>query len=98
VSKPFGVMRHVLAARVVDQRVDAVVPLQHPVDERRNLVLLADVADHRFADAVTHPGGFVQRLEPATCDHDGRAERAQFLGGRASEPRSAPRYDDHLPL
>src|SRR5205085_11089682 len=86
--------RHVLAAGVVDERVDASVTLQHAVDERADLVLLADVAGDRVALPFAERNGLLERLEPAPGHDDGRAAGRELLRGCAAEPGAAAR-DDH---
>ena len=91
--------RHVLAAGVVDEQVDLAVALEHGVDERLDLVLLADVAGARLdAAAVGLRGGLVERLlAPAADDHLG-AERRQLERGGAAQARAASADDRHLPV
>ena len=103
VRKPLGVMssagREILAAGVVDEDVDAAVALERAVDERVDLVLLADVAD----DALDAAGRgerrrLLQRLDPAPADDDRRAEARELERGRAADARAAAADDRDLPV
>src|SRR6185437_4578694 len=89
--------RHVLAACVVHQRVDAAMTLEYAVDERLDLILLADVAGDRLATAFrTQRNGVLERLEPPAADDHMRTKRSELNRGRAADPGSAARNDDHL--
>ena len=88
-------------ARVCDireeEQVDAVVTLEHGVDERVHLVLLADVARMRLDLALVRAGGRLgERLLAPPADHDARAERRQLERARPAEPRAAPAHDRQL--
>jgi hypothetical protein len=89
----------VLAARVVEQEVDAPVAGKRLVDERRNLILLADVASDRAAAPVLGARHrLLERLAAAPADHDLGAERGQLECRCAAEPRPSPAHQGHLPF
>ena len=96
VRKPLGVMssagRHVLAAGVVHEHVDLPVTLEDGVDERVDLLLLADVAHpwRRSARPRTCAAVSSQRLIAAPAhDHPRAAGRQLDRGGaaQAASPR-----------
>ena len=91
--------RHVLPAGVVHEQVDAAVPIEHPVDQSLHVLLLADVAlGGLTASAVRSRRGLLERLEPASTHHHGRAARRQLQGAGAAEPAAAAAHDRDLTL
>ncbi len=89
-----------LAAGVIEQAVDCVALGQHPLEQRRDLGFVADVAGHGCGAA---PGGddlIVHALQLAGCapgKHDMRAQRGQLVRGGAADPAATAGYDDRLP-
>ena len=71
--------------------------LEHAVDERVDLVLLADVADARLnAPAVGPRRGLLERVAAAPAHHHARAQGGQLEGARAAQAGAAAADDRHL--
>jgi hypothetical protein len=77
--------RHVLPARVVHERVDTSVTLDHAVDERAHLRFLADVAHDGLALSLTKRCRLLQGLQAAPRDYDRGATCGQLKSRRAPE-------------
>ena len=73
--------------------------LQHAVDERLDLVLLADVAGARLhAPVLGGRGRLVERLLAPPADHHLGAERGELQRGGSSEPGAAADDERYLPV
>ena len=73
--------------------------LNHPVDERLDLVLLADVAGVRLhAAAVGGAAVSSSGSSAAPADHHPSAERGELQRGGSPEPGAAARDERYLPV
>ena len=69
----------------------------HTVDERGDLILLADVAGHGLAAAALGlRSRLLERLGPAAAHNHLGAERRQLEGARSAETGSCAADDRHL--
>ena len=90
--------RRELAAGVVDQDVDLAPRRDHLLDERLDLLGLADVArrgEHAIAGGQLGDGG-VELVDGAAADRDPGAEPEQLARRRQPDPRAAAGDDRDL--
>jgi hypothetical protein len=83
--------REVLAAGVVDERVEASAAVEREADDPLGGVWLADVAGDVVEPEL--PRRIRHHLLPAAADHDLRAAPAQLGRGGPAEPRSPAGYE-----
>ena len=91
--------RQELAAGVVDEQIDLAVALEHPIDQRIDLLLLADVAYAGLdQSARTERHGFEQRLLATTTYDYPRTAASQLQRHLASKAAAAAADDRYLAL
>ena len=86
--------REVLAAGVVDERVEPAAALEREVDDPLRVGVLADVAGHPRGAELRRRRR--EHLGAPAADHDLRAAAPQLGRRGAPEPRAAAR-DEHRP-
>ena len=82
-----------LAAGVVDEQVEAAVPLEQAGDEAGDRLLVADVGGHRLrrtADRLDGRLRLLERFGPAAAADDDGAEPGELEGGLPTEPGTRP--------
>jgi hypothetical protein len=84
---------HELSAGVVDQQVEPAVPLHHPIEERVDPLLVADVERLRLGlpSRLRHLGDhLLERLGAAPAADHGGAEAGELERGRLAEAGPGP--------
>ena len=88
--------RRELSAGIVHEDVDALVLHSDRVEERRNLIGLADIARHRRASVAELLRDRRDRLGATAADRDAAARGDDRAGGGGADPGAATGHDGDL--